>query len=46
MQQGKYTYRVIKDHDRNIIGILVRYGNNDAIVIPFIDIILQLEKIV
>lgn len=45
MQQDKYTYRVVKDHDRNIIGILVRYDTERAIIIPLIDIILQLEKL-
>lgn len=45
MTQGNYTYSIIKDSERNIIGILVRYKNERAVMIPLIDIILQLEKI-
>lgn len=46
MTQGNYSYNVIKDTDRNIIGILVRYEGEKAIIIPLIDIILQMEKII
>lgn len=45
MTQDNYTYSIIKDSERNIIGILVRFKNERAIMIPLIDIILQLEKI-
>ena len=45
-KDGKYTYTVIKDTERNIIGILVRYDCEKAIIIPLIDIILLMEKIV
>lgn len=41
-----YSYTVIKDSDRNILGVLVRYENNKAILIPLIDIILLMEMIV
>ena len=41
-----YTYTVVKDKDRNIIGILVRYSNEKAVIIPLIDIILMMEKII
>ena len=43
--QNGYTYAVIKDKERNIIGILVRFEDRRAIVIPLIDIILEMEKI-
>lgn len=43
---NQYTYAVIKDKDRNIIGILIRFKNEHAIVIPLIDIILEMEKII
>lgn len=46
MKQNDYTYEIIKDRDRNIIGLLIRYKNNEAIIIPLIDIILQMEKII
>ena len=46
MTQGDYTFSVVKDRERNIIGILVRYKCKDAIIIPLIDIILQMEKII
>ena len=46
MTQGNYTYSIVKDTERNIVGILIRYQNEKAILIPLIDIILQLEKIV
>ena len=46
MTQGDYTFSVVKDRERNIIGILVRYKHRDAIIIPLIDIILQMEKII
>ena len=46
MTQDNYTYSVVKDSERNIVGILIRYQNERAILIPLIDIILQLEKIV
>lgn len=46
MTINDYTFNVIKDKDRNIIGILVRYKMNDAVFIPLIDVILQMEKIV
>ena len=46
MTQENYTYSVVKDSERNIVGILVRYQNERAVLIPLIDIILQLEKIV
>lgn len=44
--QNDYTYTIIKDKDRNIVGILVRYKYEHAVLIPLIDIILELEKIV
>lgn len=44
--QNGYSYAVIKDKERNIIGILIRYEDNRAIVIPLIDIILEMEKII
>lgn len=44
--QNGYSYTVIKDKQRNIIGILVRYEENRAVVIPLIDIILEMEKII
>lgn len=44
--QNGYSYSVIKDKQRNIIGILIRYEENKAIVIPLIDIILEMEKII
>lgn len=44
--QNGYSYTVIKDKDRNIIGILIRYEDNRAIVIPLIDVILEMEKII
>lgn len=46
MTQDNYTYSIIKDSERNIIGILIRFKNERAIMIPLIDIILQLEKII
>lgn len=46
MTQNEYHYEIIKDRDRNIIGLLIRYKNNEAIIIPLIDIILQMEKII
>lgn len=46
MTQDNYTYSVVKDSERNIVGILIRFQNERAILIPLIDIILQLEKIV
>lgn len=42
----KYKYTVVKDHERNIIGVVVRYDNERAVLIPLIDIILMMEKIV
>lgn len=44
--QNGYSYAVIKDKERNIIGILIRYEDNRAIMIPLIDIILEMEKII
>ena len=44
--QNGYSYSVIKDKERNIIGILIRFEDNRAIVIPLIDIILEMEKII
>ena len=44
--QNGYAYAVVKDKERNIIGILIRFEDNKAIVIPLIDIILEMEKIV
>lgn len=44
--QNGYSYSVIKDKERNIIGILIRYEDNRAIIIPLIDIILEMEKII
>lgn len=41
-----YTYSVVKDNERNIIGVLVRFGNERAVIIPLIDIILMMEKII
>lgn len=41
-----YRYSVVKDHERNIIGVVVRYDNERAVLIPLIDIILMMEKIV
>lgn len=41
-----YTYSVVKDSERNIIGVLVRFDNEKAVIIPLIDIILMMEKIV
>ena len=41
-----YRYSVVKDNERNIIGIVVRYDNERAVLIPLIDIILMMEKIV
>ena len=41
-----YTYSVVKDNERNIIGILVRFENERAVIIPLIDIILMMEKII
>ena len=46
MTQGKYSYNIVKDKDRNIIGLVVRFGNEKAVFIPLIDIILQMEKII
>ena len=46
MTQGSYTFSVVKDRERNIIGILVRYKYEEAILIPLIDIILQMEKVI
>lgn len=46
MNQNEYHYEIIKDKDRNIIGLLIRYKNYEAIIIPLIDIILQMEKII
>lgn len=46
MKQDNYKYEIVKDKERNIIGILIRYKNNEAIIIPLIDIILQMEKII
>ena len=46
MKQDNYNYEIVKDKERNIIGILIRYKNNEAIMIPLIDIILQMEKII
>lgn len=46
MKQNDYTYSVVKDSDRNIVGVLIRYKNENAIIIPLIDIILLMEKIV
>ena len=45
MSNGDYTYNVVKDKERNIIGILVRYKYEPAIFIPLLDIILRLEKL-
>lgn len=42
----KYTYNVVKDQERNIVGILVRFDNQPAVVIPLIDVILLMEKII
>ena len=42
----KYKYSVVKDNERNIIGVLVRYENERAVIIPLIDIILMMEKII
>lgn len=44
--QNGYSYAVIKDKERNIIGILIRYEDNRAVIIPLIDIILEMEKII
>lgn len=44
MKQDNYSYEIVKDKERNIIGLLIRYKNNEAIIIPLIDIILQMEK--
>ena len=46
MTQGKYSYNIVKDKDRNILGLVVRFSNEKAIFIPLIDIILQMEKII
>lgn len=46
MKIDDYTFYVVKDSDRNIIGVLVRYKNKKAVFIPLIDIILQMEKII
>lgn len=43
--EENYSYTIVKDTDRNIIGVLVRFKNEKAIIIPLIDIILQMEKI-
>lgn len=45
-EYNQYTYAVVKDKDRNIIGILIRFKNEHAIMIPLIDIILEMEKII
>lgn len=42
--ENNYSYTIVKDKDRNIIGVLVRFKNEKAIIIPLIDIILQMEK--
>lgn len=42
----KYSYTVVKDQSRNIVGVLVRFENEKAVLIPLIDIILLTEKIV
>ena len=41
-----YSYTIVKDQDRNIVGVLVRYKSNPAVLIPLIDIILLMEKII
>lgn len=41
-----YTFTVIKDQKKNIIGIVVRFKNEKAVFIPLIDIILIMEKII
>ena len=41
-----YSYSVVKDSERNIVGVLVRFQNQKAVLIPLIDIILLMEKIV
>lgn len=43
-KQGDYTYTVVRDKDRQIIGLLLRHKNDESIIIPLIDIILLLEK--
>lgn len=43
-KQDFYTYTVIKDIDRNLICLIVRYRNEKAILIPMIDIFLLMEK--
>ena len=46
MTQGSYSFSVVKDRERNIIGILVRFQKEEAVLIPLLDIILQMEKII
>lgn len=45
MKQNDYTYNMVRDCERNIIGVMVRYKSENAIIIPLIDIILQTEKL-
>ena len=45
MKQNDYTYNIIRDRERNIIGVMVSYKCENAVIIPLIDIILQTEKL-
>ena len=45
MKQNNYNYTVVFDKDRNILGLLVRYENKEAVFIPLIDIFLMTERI-
>lgn len=44
MTDGKYHYNVKKDNERQIICLSVKYDNAPEVLIPFMDILLQLEK--
>lgn len=44
MTDNGYEYKIVKDKDREIICLSVQYQKQEKILIPFMDILLQLEK--
>ena len=44
MIDSGYKYNIKRDYDRQIICLSVQYQEEKEILIPFMDILLQLEK--
>ena len=44
MTDRNYEYKIIRDKEREIICLKVRYKHEIPVYIPLMDILLQLEK--